>query len=518
MRVAANPAAPSPRWRPLRARFPRARPGDLVAGLSVGLVVIPQSLAYAQVAGLPAVRGLYAAALPSVAAAPFASSRHLQTGPVGVTALLTFGALSSLAVPGTAKYVALAVLLALVVGAIRLGVGALRLGSLAYLLSPPLLVGFMPAAGLLILMSQVPSVVGVSPPHSHGGFHDLRWALAHAGNWSAAAIALGAATAVLIVGGRRISRLFPSILLAVVLGIAISRAAGYSRPVVGSVASGLPPFSVDFPWSSLGALLVPGAVIALLGFAEPASIARTMAAEDRDRWDPNREFVSQGVANVASAVTGGFPVGGSFSRTRLNRLAGGETQWSGALAGIVTLAFLPFTSVLSPLPRAILGAIVIASIAGLIRLGGLVTLWRISRPQATIATATFVSTLAFAPHIEYAVLIGVGLSIANHLGREYPVDLEQVASGVTLVLRPRGVLWFGSAQSLEDRALDLLADHPEAQKLHLDLSGVGRIDVSGAYALRSLLVDAESAGLEVSITGVPPRARRFVRTIIGRDV
>ena len=135
-------------------RLPRARPGDFVAGLSVGLVVIPQSLAYSQVAGLPPVRGLYAAAFPSIAAAPFASSRHLQTGPVGVTALLTFGGLSSLAVPGTTKYVALAMLLALVVGAIRVGVGALRLGSLAYMLSPPLLAGFMPAAGLLIAASQ----------------------------------------------------------------------------------------------------------------------------------------------------------------------------------------------------------------------------------------------------------------------------------------------------------------------------------------------------------------------------
>jgi sulfate permease, SulP family len=336
--------------------------------------------------------------------------------------------------------------------------------------------------------------------------------------WSLSAIGLGVATGVLIVGGRRISRLFPSILLAVVLGIVFSRVTGYSGPVVGTVASGLPPFSLNFPWHSTGALLVPAAVISLLGFAEPASIARTMAAEDRDRWSPNREFVSQGVANVASAVSGGFPVGGSFSRTRLNRLAGGETQWSGALAGIVTLAVLPFTSILSPLPLAVLAAIVITSVAGLVRLGGLVTLWHISRVQATIATVTFVSTLAFAPHIEYGVLIGVGLSIANHLGREYPIDLEQIASGDTLVLRPRGVLWFGSAQGLEDSALDLLADHPDARKLHIDLAGVGRIDVAGAYALRSLVVDAESAGLEVMITDVPPRARRFVGAIIGREV
>ena len=329
---------------------------------------------------------------------------------------------------------------------------------------------------------------------------------------------LAALTALLIIGGRRVSRLFPSIRLAVVFGIVFSRASSYAGPVVGSVESGFPPFSFHFPWGSLHSLIIPGAVIALLGFAEPASIARTMAAEDRDRWDPNREFVSQGVANLASAVTGGFPVGGSFSRTRLNRFAGGETQWSGALAGLVTLAFLPFTTMLSPLPKTILGAIVIASVAGLIRLGGLTTLWRISRPQAAIATATFASTLAFAPHIEYGVLVGVALSIANHLRREYPVDLELLTEGDTLTLRPRGVLFFGSAQSLEDRALDHLADHPDARRLHIDLAGVGHIDVSGAYALRSLIAAAETAGLDVTVTGVPPRARRFVGPILGRDV
>lgn len=492
-------------------------PGDLIAGLSVGLVVIPQSLAYAQVAGMPAANGLYAASLPSIAAAPFGSSRHLQTGPVGVTALLTFGALSVLATPASPRYVALALLLALVVGVIRLAVGVLRLGSLAYLLSPPVLAGFMPAAALLIVISQAPSIVGVTP-QGDGIYSDLRWTLTHPTGWNAVSIVLAFATVLLIVGGRRLSRLFPSILLAVMAGIVFTKLTNYSGPTVGSFPSGFPPFSLNLPWSSLGSLLIPGFVIALLGFAEPASIARTMAAEDRDRWDPNREFVSQGVANVVSGLTGGFPVGGSFSRTSLNRLAGAQTRWSGAVAGGVTLAFLPFTFVLSRLPLAILGAIVIASVAGLIRQTPLATLWRISKPQATIATATFVATLGFAPHIEYAVLLGVALSIGNHLGREYGLDLEQIADGETLILKPRGVLWFGSAQSLEDRALEFLADHPHARRLEIDLHGVGRVDVSGAFALRSLVSDAERAGLDVSVTGVPPRSRHFVRALLDRDV
>jgi SulP family sulfate permease len=452
-----------------------------------------------------------------VVAAPFASSRLLQTGPVGVTALLTFGALSTRAVPMTPHYVQLAFLLALVVGVIRLTVGLLRFGGLAYLLSPPLLAGFMPAAAILIIISQLPSLVGLRP-QGRSGLHELSWTVRHAAGWSLTAFLIAAAVVALVVGGRRISRLFPSILIAVALGIVFSRAHGYAGPVVGSVPSGFPSLHIHAPWDSLGSLVVPGAVIALLGFVEPASIARTFAAQDRERWNPDREFVSQGVANVASAAVGGFPVGGSFSRTSLNRLAGAQTRWSGAIAGLVTLAFLPFTGVLKPLPAAVLGAIVVVSVAGLLRLGPLVTLWRTSRPQATIATTTFVATLALAPHIEYAVLIGLTLSIANHLLREYPLDLdvELVDGGAQLRLRPRGVVWFASAQSLEDRALELVAAHPEIRRLVVDLAGVGRIDVSGAYALRSLVRDAEDAGIEVSVVGVPPRATRFVNAILER--
>ena len=507
-----------PRKRHVPSR-PRDYLSDLIAGLSVGLVVIPQSLAYAQVAGMPPASGLYAAGVPSVAAAPFASSRLLQTGPVGVTALLTFGALSTMAVPGSSRYVALAMLLAFLVGIIRLAVGALRLGAVAYLLSPPLLAGFMPAAAILIVSSQAPSAVGLSGP-GEGGLGELGWTLRHVEDWSGVAIAIAVGTVGLVLAGRRVSRLFPSILIAVVGGIVLSRSLGYAGPVVGHVPSGFPPIGLALPWSSVSTLLVPAAVVALLGFAEPASIAHTLAAQDRERWNPDREFISQGVANVASAVVGGFPVGGSFSRTSLNRLAGARTRWSGAVAGLLVLAFLPFTNILSPLPQAILGAIVIVSVAGLLRLGGLLTLWRISRPQAMIATSTFVATLALAPHIEYAVLIGVGLSIANHLFREYPLDVDTDVSAdrEELVLRPRGVVWFGSAQGLEDRALDLIASHPEVRRLTIDLLGVGRLDVSGAYALRSLVQDAAQAGIEVSIIGVPPRAKRFVSHILEREL
>jgi len=189
---------PLKRWASSR---PRVHLGDLIAGLSVGLVVIPQSLAYAQVAGLPPARGLYAAGLPSVAAAPFASSRLLQTGPVGVTALLTFGALSTRAVPGSSRYVALAMLLAFLVGLIRLGVGTLRLGALAYLLSPPLLAGFMPAAAILIVSSQTPSAVGLSS-RGKSGLGELVWTFRHIDHWSAIAIAITFGTVVLVLVGR----------------------------------------------------------------------------------------------------------------------------------------------------------------------------------------------------------------------------------------------------------------------------------------------------------------------------
>ena len=490
-----------------RRRLPLAR-GDVVAGLSVALVVIPQGLAYAQLAGMPAHRGLYAAAVPPLAAALLASSPHLQTGPTALTALLSFGALSALAPPASDEYVQLGLLLALVVGVVRVAIGLLRAGAVAYLMSSAVLLGFVPAATALIVMSQLPAALGADA--GEGIVAGAASALAHPGGWTLAAIALSAVAATAVLLGPRVGPLFPGVLVAVGLGMLATVALGYGGPTVGDVPNGLPPVSLDLPWGDIASLLVPGTVIALVGFAEPASVARTLAAQDRRPWDPDREFVSQGAANVAAGFTGGFPVGGSFSRSALARAAGGRTRWSGAVTGLAVLALLPFAGIVSPIPDAVLAAVVIAAVAPMIRVRPILALWPASRPQFLVAAVTFALTLALAPHVEYAVVAGVALAVAVHLWRELRVDLDVEARGDTLHLRPRGVIWFATAPDLEDRLVRVLAEHPGATGLVVHLDGVGRLDFSGALALRNALDFARGAGLEVAVDGVPAHAARIV--------
>lgn len=485
----------------------------MLAGISVALVVIPQSLAYAELAGMPPVHGLYAAALPPLVAALIASSPYLQTGPVAITSLLTFGALSTMATPASEEYVGLGLLLALVVGAARLALGLLRAGAIAYLMSQPMLWGFIPASALLIASSQLPGALGADPP-GDGVVDSAVWALAHPGSWEPAAVGLSAFALAVILGGRRVHALFPGVLIAVGLAIAFSELGSYDGETVGAIPTGLPPISLDLPWSELTTLLVPGVVIALVGFAEPASIARTFAALDRRPWSADREFASQGMANLASGISGGFPVGGSFSRSSLNRLAGARTRLSGAVTGIVVLAFLPFASALSALPRAILSAIVIGAVLNLLRFREPLGLWRYSRPQFAVAFVTFALTLALEPHVERAVMIGIGLSIAVHLWRELQVEVASESSGDELRLVPHGVLWFGAAQRLEDAFLDELTRSPGARRVTIDLSGLGRIDVTGALALRSVVREARRSGLETAVEGGPPQSRELMAAVL----
>ncbi|MBL77695.1 MAG: hypothetical protein CL459_01815 [Acidimicrobiaceae bacterium] len=392
---------------------PPTRPvaADLLAGLSVALVLIPQSIAYAELAGLPPHIGLFASTLPLVMAALCASSPYLQTGPVAMTSLLTLGALSGLAEAGSADYVALATLLALVVGGTRLLLGVLRLGLVTYLMTDPVVTGFTSAAAILIMCSQLPKALGVTAP-AGGVLWRAGWAVVHPGDWGLQAILLMAVTLLLLLRGRRLHRFFPGALVAVVGGIAYAEATGYDGPMVGDIPSGLPSLGLDLPWDRLGDVVLAGIVIALVGFAEAASISRVFAAEERQSWSADREFVSQGLANVAGAVAGGLPVGGSFSRSSLNRLAGAQTRWSGLVTGVVVLAFLPFVGALEKLPWAVLGGVVIAAVLGLVQPRKLVGLARQSLGDGIVALGTFAATLLLAPHVDRAVMVGVGLALA----------------------------------------------------------------------------------------------------------
>jgi SulP family sulfate permease len=485
---------------------------DIVAGVAVALILIPQSLAYAELAGVPIYIGLYAAAVPPVAAAFFASSRYLQTGPVAMTALLTFGALTALAEPFTAEYAALAALLALMVGVTRILVGLLRGGVIAFFMSQPVLVGFTSAAAILIAGSQLPPAFDVE---AEGGKILSRawWTIVHPDEWQWEAIVIGVVAIAVIVGGRLLHRLFPGVMVAVAGALVYSHLTDYEGSVLGSVPTGLPGLKLSFEWGSVIDLLIPAGVIALIGFAEAAAISRTFAAQDREPWDSNREFISQGAANVASALSGGFPVGGSFSRSSVNRLSGGRTRWSGAISGLVVLAFLPFADILEKLPRAVLAAIVIVAVARLMPVGPVLAVFRFSPWQGAVGVATFLLTLALAPRIDLAVVVGVVFGIVVHLVRELTASVSASSHDGELRLEPNGVLYFGSAPAMADVLNSQLAANPNATRLIIDLSRLGRIDYTGALVLRELTRDSEGAGLDVRIVGVPPHARRILTSV-----
>ena len=514
---AATEGSPTTRLAGLVRRAGRPRPGDLVAGLSVALVLIPQSLAYGSLAGLPPEHGLYAAALTPFAAALFASSPYLQPGPTGLTALLTFGALTAIAAPLSPEYIALAALLALVVGVVRVATGLFRAGALAYLMSQSVILGFSSAAAILIVASQVPAVLGTTADSENPLVAAVN-ALMQPAAWSVASIALAGLTVAVVLGARRIHPLLPGALIAVVAGSALSVALGYLGPIVGPIPSGLPPISLDLPWQETPSLIVPGLVIALLGFAEPAAIARRYAALERRSWDPNREFISQGVANFVAAASSGMPVGGSFARTALNRLAGAHSQWSAVITSLVVVALLPAMFLLAPLPMSVLAAIVIVSVVSLVDLASFREYWRLSRVQTAIAVLTFIATLVLAPHVERAVLVGIGAAIAAHLWREERLSLRTWRDGETLHLRPHGVLYFGSSPALEDLVIKALGTHRDARRLVIHIDGLGRVDLTGAMSVRRLIDEVREAGVEVTLVDVPTHAIKILTRVLGQTV
>ena len=479
---------------------------DIVAGLSVAVVVIPQSLAYAEIAGLPPVMGLAAAALPALAAAPFASSRYLQTGPVAVTALLTLGALQPLAETGSGEYIELALLLALVVGVTRIVLGLIKAGAITNYMSPPVILGFTTSAAILIAGSQIASAFGVraAPEHIVARIFDV---LTHPGTWDLQAIGIMVLVGVLVVGGCRIHALFPGVLIAVAIGIWIGSQSGYSAGLVGAIPQGWPPFSLALPWGRLPDLLLPGIVIATVGFAEATAISRTFAVQDRERWDANRELISQGVANVAAGLSGGFPVGGSFSRSSVNRGAGAQTRWSGAVTGLLVLAFMPIAGVMSKLPIAVLGAIVIFAVYHLIRPDEIIKMFRVSHGQATIAALTAVATLVLAHQVHLAVLLGMLMAAGLHLYRESSrLQITATHFGGRLTFEPTGVLYYGSASVLYEALDNETARHGDCTIIEIDLGRLGRIDYTGFQALQTFAERVRAADLEIEVTNVPPHA------------
>ncbi len=505
------------RWLP-ELRRPGVLRRDLVAGVTVAAVLVPQAMAYAELAGLPSVYGLYAAFLPPVIAAFWGSSRHLATGPVAMASLISAATVGSVAAAGTEAYVSCSILLALMVGVLRLALGALRLGVLVNLLSVPVIAGFTNAAALIIATSQLHHLLGVDS--ESGSFHlETVWrAMASAADlrWPTVGMAALAAAILILLRHR-----FEKVLAAVAATTALSWAAGFDGEVVGHVPGGLPAFELPAIDPGLVLQLLPGAaVLTLIGLMEAMSIAKTIAARSKHHIDVDQELVGQGLANVAGSLFGSYAVSGSFSRSMVNFTNGAVTGFASAVtSAAVLLTLLALTPLFHHLPRATLAVIIVAAVLGLVRIQPVRRAWKVSRADALIAAVTFVATLALAPALHWGILIGVALSLLQFLRRtmrphvaylaRHPeghlvdADAHGLALGQRIaILRFDGGLYFGDAGWFEDKVLEALSRLPQLRYLVFDAGGINEIDVTGVEALRRAVEELRGVGVEVHVTRV----------------
>lgn len=514
------PLSPAP-W--LR-RYRRGDLGaDLLAGLTVAVMLVPQGMAYALLAGMPPVSGLIAATLPLIAYALVGSSRALAVGPVAIVSLLTFEAVHRLAEPGSADYLVLAATLALLVGVIQLGLGLLRGGILVNFLSHAVVSGFTSAAAIVIGLSQLRHLVGVPLAGGHplGTLLDLARRLPEV---HLVTLALGVGAIVLLLLSRRLARRFPGPLLVVVLGtaaVALLGLDGAGVRTVGVVPGGLPTFVWPAPSvADVWALLPTALTIAFVGFMESIAVARSLAAKERETVDADRELAGLGLANLVAGVLAAFPVTGGFSRSAVNAQAGARSGLASVVTALlVLLTLLLLTPAFRDLPQAILGAIVVVAVSGLVDLREARHLWTLRRSDGAVWALTFAGTLLIG--VEPGLLLGIGVSLATfvvksafphvaHVGwladegvwrnlRRYP---RAWAPPGVAVLRFDAALYFANVGFLRDTVDRTLADAPDVTGLVLDLGGAHDIDGVGVDTLHQLLVDLDQRGLRVAVAGL----------------
>jgi len=498
---------------------------DIVAGLTVSLVAIPQSLAYAQLAGVPAYYGLYAALIPTLMGALFGSSNQLSTGPVAMTSLLTAASVAPLAAQGTDLFYSYVILLALISGLIQIAFGAMRAGILLNFLSNPVLMGFINAAAIIIGLSQLPTLMGIPTAQSAHLLLDISQVVLHLDQLHLPSLAFGLAAMTLLISFKQFAPRIPGVLVTVVILTFVSYWIGYGSmggSVIGVVPGGLPTLSVPpFDWQATVALLPAGFVIALISFMEAMSSCKVISIKTRQPWDENRELIGQGLAKVAAAFSQSMPVSGSFSRSALNLASGARTPLASIISAMfVLLTLLFFTSLLHHLPKPVLAAIIMMAVLNLINFESIRNAWQASKDDGVAAIITFIATLAFAPNIQNGILTGILLSLAlllfrmmrprvAVLGKHSDTTLRDAVLHKLPPLHPGlgairfdGALRFVNVSYFENALLKLERENPEMVCILVQSSGINQIDASGIEMLRNLLERLKSNGIQLTFSSV----------------
>jgi SulP family sulfate permease len=515
-------------------------PADTLAGVIVAIMLVPQAMAYALLAGLPPEVGLYASILPLAAYAIFGSSRTLAVGPVAIVSLMVASALQGLDGVDEAAYPAMALLLALMSGVMLVAMGVLRLGFLMNFLSHPVISGFTSAAALVIGLSQVRHLIGVSVPRSPSVIETIQSLLDAFDQVNLVAAALGLGTVAFLLVWRKfmtrlaaqngssngvldaLSKAGPLVAVIgttlIVAGMELNQTANIK--VVGAIPAGLPGLTVPeftvLPWQDL---VFAAFLISFVGFLESVSVAKALASKRRQKVDPNQELIGLGAANVAAAFTGGYPVTGGFSRSVVNYTAGALTP----LASIVTAVLIALTVVfLTPLfyylPKATLAAVIVVAVATLVDFSTAREAWRYNKADALSLAGTFLAVLSFG--IEEGILAGAAISIGLYLWRTSRPHMAIVGRvGETehfrnilrhkvhtcphvQAVRVDESLYFANTTFLEDQMLQLIADEPEVEHIVLICSAVNFIDASALESLERLTSQLRDAGVILHLAEV----------------
>ncbi|EON74799.1 Sulfate permease [Lunatimonas lonarensis] len=498
--------------------------GDLSAGITVGIMLIPQGMAYAMLAGLEPIYGLYAVTIPLILYAIFGTSRQLAVGPVAMVSLLTAAGIGSLHPESTDQYLLYALTLAFLVGLIQFGMGVFKLGFVVNFLSHPVINGFTSAAAIIIGLSQIKHLFRINLPNSEHVQEMLVAIYQNIHETHMLTFAIGVGAILVIKYGKKIHSSLPTPLLAVALGIALVWGFDLSSQgvkIVGDVPSGLP--TISFPSFDFGvwSTLIPIALtISLVGFAESFAVAKTIQAKHKNyKLDSNQELIALGIANFGAAFFRGFPVTGGFSRTAVNNQAGAKTTMASVISAVlIVLTLLFFTDLFYNLPSAILAAVVLVAVSGLIDLREPINLWKKDRSDFAMLIVTFLVTLTLG--IETGILTGMVLSLGMVIYRASRPHMAQLGrvpgthvfrnikrfsnleeKEEVLMVRIDGPIYFANVKYIKDK-MDAWVER-KRQKLTtviINLESVPSVDSTGAHELHEWILSWRALGIDVCIT------------------
>ena len=505
---------------------------DLISGISVSLVAIPQSMAYASIAGLPAYYGLYAGFIPTILAAFFGSSKYASVGPVAIVSLLTFSALKEIPNLSPAEFAAFASVLALLVGIIQIILGIAKLGTLIKYVAHPVFVGFTNAAALIIGITQIPKLFGLNPISNAHFFESLVQIFGNFTHIELATSVFGISSLLFIALNRRFNPKFPVILVLVVISIFWSWQFGFKGEIVGHIPRGLPSLNLKLPQAyQLDVLLQSAIIIAVVGYMEGISIAKTLAQKAHDQLNPNKEIAALGISNISASLVSAFPVAGSFSRTVLNYTSGAKSNFSSLIVGFATLAtLLFFTPFLYYLPQTVLAAIIINAVSHIIDLKSIHSLLKTHRNDAVVALITFSSTLLFAPHLDYGIIIGVVASIFSHLytvshpnitildikkptieEKKYYKFRSYPTNNKVLVVLVDWDLFFANISSLEDSILEAISGKKQIKYVLLLGRGISYIDSSAEEVLSNITLELRERNIKLMVSSLQPKVMENIK-------